>query len=94
MMWASADLATRGCVVVWQALVRLTAVLSTLAAIQLGLIEVMMELYGLDRGAIQGILYGICVFDSVIASVYIIGTSRLPGHSLTGLLLGRPAKAV
>ena len=91
LMWASHDLASRGCIVVWQALVRLTAVLSTLAAIQLGLIEIMMELYQLDRAAVMGILYGICVFDGFVASVYIIGTSRLPGHSFLGLLRGQAA---
>ncbi|MFT5684673.1 MAG: hypothetical protein ACI8RZ_005617, partial [Myxococcota bacterium] len=94
LMWASRDLATRGCIVVWQALVRLTAVISTLAAIQLGLVEVMMELYGLEKAAIYGILYGVCVFDSVIASVYIIGTSRMEGHSFLGLLRGQPAQGV
>lgn len=92
LMWASHDLASRGCIVVWQALVRLTAVVATLAAIQLGIIEVMMELYQLDRAAVMGILYGVCVFDSFVASVYIIGTSRLPGHSFLRLLRGLPAE--
>jgi hypothetical protein len=91
LMWASHDLETRGCVVIWQALVRLTAVCSTLAAIQLGLVEVMMELYELDRVAGQGILYGVCAFDGCIATTYIVGLSRMEGHTLLGLLLGRPA---
>lgn len=91
LMWASQDLAVRGCVVVWQGLVRLTAVASTLVAIQLGLVEIMMDLYGLEQAAIYGILYGICVFDGTVATVYIVGTSRMEGHSLWGLLLGRPA---
>lgn len=91
LMWASKDLASRGCIVVWQAMVRLTAVIATLVAIQAGIVEVMMSLYGLEEAAIHGMLYGVCLFDSVIASVYIIGTSRMEGHSFLGLLRGRPA---
>ena len=54
-------------------------------------VEAMMSLYGLEEAAIHGMLYGICVFDSVIASVYIIGTSRMEGHSFLGLLRGHSA---
>ncbi len=93
LMWASQDLATRGCVVVWQGLVRLTAVLSTLAAIQLGIVESMVALYGAEPAAIAGGLYGICVFDGTISAIYIIGTARMEGHSLLGLLRGQPARA-
>ncbi|MDG1483292.1 MAG: hypothetical protein P8R54_27125 [Myxococcota bacterium] len=94
LMWASKDLAQRGCIVVWQALVRVTAVVATLVAIQAGIVEAMMALYGLEEAAIHGMLYGICAFDSVIASVYIIGTSRMEGHSFLGLLRGRSAAGV
>ena len=92
LMWASKDLATRGCVVVWQALVRLTAVLSTLAAIQLGIVESMVALYGADAAGITAGLVGVCVFDGVISMVYLIGTSRMEGHSLPRLLRGLPAQ--
>ena len=92
LMWASKDLATRGCIVVWQALVRITAVLSTLAAIQMGLVDIMVEMYGLEAAAVYGILYGICAFDGTISTVYIIGTSRMEGHSFFRLLRGLPAQ--
>ena len=92
LMWASHDLSTRGCVVVWQALVRLTAVLSTLAAIQLGIVASMVELYGAEPGAVAAGLYGVCVFDGIISITYIVGTSRIEGHSLLGLLRGMPAE--
>ena len=91
LMWASQDLGTRGCIVVWQGLVRLTAVIATLTAIQMGMPDIMADLYGMDPGLAAGILYGICAFDGVISSVYIIGMSRMRGHTLLGLLRGLPA---
>ena len=91
LMWASKDLRTRGCVVVWQALVRLTAVFATLAAVQMGLAEIMVDLYAMDISAAYGTLYGVCVFDGIVATVYLVGTTRIEGHTLLGLLAGRPA---
>ncbi len=92
LMWASHDLEQRGSIVVWQAFVRITAVLSTLAAMQMGMVEGMMAQHGLEEGAAMGILLGVCAFDTVVSSVYIVGTSRMEGHSLLGLLRGQPAR--
>lgn len=91
LMWASKDLATRGCVVVWQGLVRLVAVLSTIAALQMGIVDVMVELYGAEPAGITAGLIGVCVFDGIISTVYIVGMSRMEGHSLLGLLRGESA---
>ena len=92
LMWASQDLKARGCVVFWQAFVRLTAVLATLAAIQMGMPDIMADLYDMDAALAAGILYGVCAFDGVISSVYIIGLSRMEGHTVLGLLRGLPAR--
>ena len=92
LMWASHDLATRGCVVVWQGLVRLSAVLSLLLAMKAGIVPAMVELYGADPAGVTGGLIGVCVFDGFISMVYLIGTSRMEGHSFVGLLRGQPAK--
>ena len=91
LMWASKDLATRGCVAVWQGLVRLTAVGATLVAIMRGMPAIMARLYGMDEAQASAMLYGVCVFDSVVATTYIVGLARSPGHTLGGLLRGRPA---
>ena len=91
LMWASQDLATRGCIVVWQGLVRLTAVLSTLAALQMGIVDGMVEQFGADPTGVTAGLLGVCVFDGVISTVYLVGTSRMEGHSFGRLLRGLPA---
>ena len=92
LMWASKDLAARGSIVVWQAFVRLTAVAATLVAIGQGMPAIMARLYGMDEVGANAMLYGVCAFDATVATVYIVGTSRLPGHSFVGLLLGRSAE--
>ncbi len=91
LMWASKDLETRGCVVVWQALVRLSAVAATAIALGQGMVETLSTLYQMPATGAQAMLLGVCAFDGAVATVYIVGTSRMPGHTLGGLLRGAPA---
>ena len=93
LMWASKDLATRGCIVVWQGLVRIVAVLSTLAALQMGIVDTMVELYGAAPAGITAGLIGVCVFDGIVSGVYLVGMSRMEGHTFMGLLRGESARA-
>lgn len=93
LMWASKDLNERASIVLWQGMVRATAVISTLVAIQMGIVDGMVAQYGADPAGITAGLLSVCVFDGVVATVYIVGSARLPGHSAIGLLLGKPATA-
>ena len=73
LMWASEDMAHRSPVIVWQGLVRLTAVCSVL--------------YGVPAGLSQPWEYALVVFDGAIGLSYVIGMARLTGCSPIELLL-------
>lgn len=75
LMWASQDMKVRAPIIVWQGLVRLTAV----AAI----------IYMVPKGIAESWQYGICVFDGTIALIYIIGMIKHTGASFPQLLLGK-----
>jgi hypothetical protein len=75
LMWASQDMKVRAPIIVWQGLVRLTAV----AAI----------IYMVPKDIAESWQYGICVFDGTIALVYIIGMIKHTGASFPQLLLGK-----
>ncbi|HIF63752.1 MAG TPA: hypothetical protein EYG16_03185 [Deltaproteobacteria bacterium] len=75
LVWASKDIAARAPVIVWQGLVRLTAVASVIYAVPAGL-------------AHPG-LYALVVFDGVIGLVYVFGTQRFTGQPMLQLLAWR-----
>ena len=75
LMWASQDMKVRAPIIVWQGLVRLTAV----AAI----------VYMVPKGIAEPWQYAICAFDGAIALVYIIGMIKHTGASFPQLLLAK-----
>lgn len=75
LMWSSQDMKARAPIIVWQGLVRLTAV----AAI----------IYMVPKGIAESWQYGICVFDGTIGLVYIIGIIKHTGASFLQLLLAK-----
>jgi hypothetical protein len=72
LVWASKDIPARAPVVVWQGIVRLTAVASVL--------------YAVPQGLAEPVMYALVVFDGTIGLVYVIGAARVTGHSPAQLL--------
>lgn len=75
LMWSSKDIAVRAPVIFWQALVRLTAVISIL--------------YGVPKGLATPYEYGVAAFDGVISLTYILGTMKFTGASAFKLFMGK-----
>ena len=46
-------------------------------------------LYMVPAGLAESWQYGVVAFDGIIATVYILGTMRLPGASFAGLMMGK-----
>jgi hypothetical protein len=74
LMWASEDMKTRAPVMVWQGLVRLTAISSIIYAVPHGLAQSPYE-------------YSLIPWDGSIGLVYIIGAMKVTGCSLPQLML-------
>jgi len=75
LVWAAADLANRTPIVFWQGFVRLTAVVSIVYMVQVGLAESWQ--------------YGVVAFDGVIGLVYILGSMQTTRTGFFGLMRGR-----
>ncbi len=75
LMWASKDIGARAPVIFWQALVRLTAVISIL--------------YAVPNGLATPYEYGVAAFDGVISLTYIFGTMKFTGASAFKLFIGK-----
>jgi hypothetical protein len=76
LMWASHDMKNRAPVLVWQGLVRLTAISSIIYAVPNGLAQSPYEYY-------------LIPWDGTIGIVYIIGAIKVTGCSLPQLLCGK-----
>ncbi len=74
LMWASNDIKNRAPVLVWQGLVRLTAVSSIIYAVPHGLAQSPYE-------------YSLIPFDGTIGIVYILGSLKVTGCSFFQLLM-------
>jgi len=74
LMWASEDMQNRAPVMVWQGLVRLTAISSILYAVPHGLAQSPYE-------------YSLIPWDGSIGLVYIFGAMKVTGRSLPQVLL-------
>lgn len=74
LMWASEDIKNRAPVLVWQGLVRLTAVSSIIYAVPNGLAQSPYE-------------YSLIPFDGTIGIVYIFGAMKVTGCSFLQLLM-------
>ena len=74
LMWASEDMQNRAPVMVWQGLVRLTAISSIIYAVPHGLAQSPYE-------------YSLIPWDGSIGLVYIFGAMKVTGCSLPQLLL-------
>ena len=75
LMWSSKDIGERVPVIFWQALVRLTAVISVL--------------YAVPNGLATPYEYGVAAFDGVISLTYIFGTMKFTGASALKLFMGK-----
>ena len=75
LMWSSKDIGVRAPVIFWQALVRLTAVISVL--------------YAVPNGLATPYEYGVAAFDGVISLTYIFGTMKFTGASASKLFMGK-----
>ena len=75
LVWAAQDIATRAPVIFWQALVRLTAVITILL--------------GFRAGWVASENLAAAAMDGVIAPLYVIGVCRVLKISPLRLLLGR-----
>ncbi len=75
LMWSSKDIGVRAPVIFWQALVRLTAVISIL--------------YAVPNGLATPYEYGVAAFDGVISLTYIFGTMKFTGASALKLFMGK-----
>ncbi len=75
LMWSSKDIGVRAPVIFWQALVRLTAVISVL--------------YAVPNGLATQYEYGVAAFDGVVSLTYIFGTMKFTGASAFKLFMGK-----
>ena len=75
LMWSAHDMKVRAPIILWQGLVRLTAVGSIL--------------YMVPAGIAERWQYGIVAFDGIIALVYIVGTVRHTGAGFFQLVFGK-----
>lgn len=77
LMWASQDMVNRYPVILWQGLVRLTAVCAVLYAVPNGLADTWE--------------YSLVAFDGTISIVYILGSMKVTGLSFFNCLMCRRA---
>ncbi len=75
LMWSSKDIGVRAPVIFWQALVRLTAVISIL--------------YAVPNGLATPYEYGVVAIDGIVAPIYIFGTMKVTGASAFKLFMGK-----
>jgi len=79
LMWASRNIAARAPVIVWQGLVRLTAVSAALFAL----------FHGLSSAQESMVLPYVIPFDGIVGLTYVIGSAKVTGKSPLDLLLCR-----